>query len=122
MKAKYNLYRNLHKQLFSVHLKGLVIAHERTLILSNCVFVMKERGRDLVRITHRKNVHAWIAAEGYEVVESIDISELVEVYYCPYSVDFFCYKEAFKEDSEYVEIRSATKVYCVDNKIYVMKE
>jgi len=68
MKAKYNLYRNLHKNLFSIRLKGLVVAHETTLILNKCVFVCKEKGRDLVRITHRKNVHAWVSAEDYKVI------------------------------------------------------
>jgi hypothetical protein len=121
MRAKYNVYRNLHKQLFSIRYRGLIIAHETTAVLSGCIFTVKSRHRNLVRKTLRKNVHAWIACESFEVVKNIDISKLEEIYYCPYTVDFFCYRECLKIYCKFVEILEAEKVYCINNKIYVGK-
>jgi peroxiredoxin family protein len=121
MKARVNVYRNLHKQLFSVRLKGKVIDHQEALILHNCKFISKQAGREKVRREKKKNVHAWISAERYEVIEcKIDVKALVEIYYCPYSVDVFCLRSEFKNDGVVIGVDEADKVLCINNKIYFL--
>jgi len=121
MRAKYNVYRNLHKQLFSIRLRGLIISYESNVVLNECEFVLKSNSRDIVRVTGRKNVHAWITCKSYKVVAYIDVSKLEEIYYCPYTVDFFCYKEYLQVNQEFVKVLKAERVYCINNKIFIDK-
>lgn len=58
-------YYNLRRKLFSVKAlegshKGLVIAHEPIVEMSNCTFKVSQAGRKRVLATRRKNVHAGI--------------------------------------------------------------
>ncbi len=54
------VYKNLHKGLFSIKQNGKVVAHTRQLILNNASFVVNESGRQRVIEEKRKNVHALI--------------------------------------------------------------
>ena len=63
----YQVYRNLHKQCWSVLYKGKVIAHPKRLTLSNVKWVVQPGGNARVRQEGRKNVHAFArCADWYE--------------------------------------------------------
>ena len=63
-----HVYRNLHKDLFSVRdAKSIrVIDHRSTLILEGCSFVIQEGGRRRALFTRQRNVHAFIKGEPIE--------------------------------------------------------
>lgn len=54
------VYRNLHKNGFSIKQNSLVVAHADKILLKNCTFHVNKRGRQKVLITKQKNVHAYI--------------------------------------------------------------
>ena len=60
------VYKNLHKDCWSVRQDGLVKAHAKELSLHSCVFKVSKHGRARVLKEKRKNVHAGI--EGYILV------------------------------------------------------
>lgn len=57
------VYRNLHKQCYSIRHKGIVIGHADSLVLANADFRVYEAGRLRVLKERRKNVHAFIVGE-----------------------------------------------------------
>lgn len=57
------VYRNLHKNKFSIRHKGKVIGHADYLMLKDAVFRVQPAGNQKVRDTGRKNVHAYIQGE-----------------------------------------------------------
>ena len=57
------VYKNLHKDCWSVRQDGLVKAHAKELSMHSCVFKVSKHGRARVLKEKRKNVHAGI--EGY---------------------------------------------------------
>ena len=62
---RVEVYRNLRTGRWSVRAlegphKGLVIAHKSDFILEACSYAVQPAGRDKVRRTGRKNVHAFI--------------------------------------------------------------
>lgn len=57
---KVRVYWNLHKRLFSVQVKGRVVAHATHVYLSNVTFRVSKAGRTRVLDTGRKNVHAFV--------------------------------------------------------------
>lgn len=59
------VYFNLHKKCFSIKalegaMKGKVIAHRDTVLLTECKFKVSETGRQRVLREKRKNVHAGV--------------------------------------------------------------
>lgn len=54
------VYRNVHKDLWSIRWSGLVVGHARALTLADCTLRVSEAGRQRVLATGRKNVHAWV--------------------------------------------------------------
>ena len=52
------VYRNLHKNCYSVKQGGLVRAHMDAVRLYDCTFKVNQRGRQRVVETGQKNVHA----------------------------------------------------------------
>jgi hypothetical protein len=59
------VYFNLHKKCFSIKalegaMKGRVVAHRDTIILTECKFKVSETGRQRVLREKRKNVHAGV--------------------------------------------------------------
>jgi hypothetical protein len=64
-----DVYRNLrtgrHGLPWSVRQDGLVVAHADILILVDCVFVIREAGRERCRRTGQRNVHAWVTGGIY---------------------------------------------------------
>lgn len=57
---KVFVYRNLHKNMFSVRSKGKVIAHTRHLLLKDVRYCVGQKGRERVLRTKQKNVHAGV--------------------------------------------------------------
>ena len=52
------MYWNLHRERWSVRLRGRVVAHPTHLILERVLFRVSEAGRQRVLRERRKNVHA----------------------------------------------------------------
>ena len=65
MKARFEVYKNLHKDCWSLRSvkTGLVERHEDAVHITNADFVVQQAGRAKVLRTGRKNVHAMIRGE-----------------------------------------------------------
>ena len=55
-----DVYRNLRKNTFSIRHKGKVIGHSNRILMTNCSFIVSQKGRERVLRERRKNVHAII--------------------------------------------------------------
>ena len=99
--GKYcEVYFNLHKRLFSVRRKGLVVAHARNVKVVDPKFVVQPAGRARVLREKKKNVHAFV--RGY-VTHTCDDEKclggdnwsglVVNVTYNPYRQGYFYVKE-----------------------------
>lgn len=88
------VYRNLHKDCYSVKQDGVVVGHTQRINLRDCTFHVSAALRDKVRESKVKNVHALI--QGY-VTDNMDEfhfyratpSRVKQVYYNPYLCDSF---------------------------------
>ena len=54
------VYKNLHKDCWSIQQNGLVKAHSDEINLFDCKFLVNEKDRQRVIKTNRKNVHAFV--------------------------------------------------------------
>lgn len=81
------VYRNLHKNSFSVVQHGLVVAHMDQLCLRDAKPYVNETGRQRVIKNKRKEVHAWI--EGTLCQDPAPRNRLL-VKYNPYKHSRFC--------------------------------
>lgn len=54
------VYKNLHKDCYSIKQDGLVKAHATELYMSHCAFQVNKKGRERVLAEKSKNVHAYI--------------------------------------------------------------
>ena len=100
---KVRVYRNLHKQCFSVKQDGLVRCHADHVTLENCHFIVSKAGQKRVRNEGRKNVHAYIEGVLVDTREADKIvdgtksdaeldagkSDWKKAYYNPYTCDTF---------------------------------
>lgn len=85
---KVFVYWNLHKKMWSLKScegedRGLVIGHQETVFLDDCVFKVSEAGRRRVLQTKRKNVHAGVMGRVADIIPSADRYRLF-VTYNPY--------------------------------------
>ena len=55
------VYRNLHKNCFSIRQDGRVVAHAQSVALKDCRFLVGKAGQEKVRREKKKNVHATIS-------------------------------------------------------------
>jgi len=102
---KIEVYRNLHKNCFSVRHKGKVVGYlhdNEQLALTNVKFVVQPAGRAKVLRENKKNVHAFVRGEyvGYEnnLTNNLYFGEFKDldfyaVSYNPYKSDKFVVKE-----------------------------
>jgi len=84
------VYKNLHKNCWSVRQDGKVRFHCAYVCLRDVVFVVRQRGREKVLETKRKNVHAFV--KGYICpVSEANVSPACwdGVYYNPYVAGYF---------------------------------
>lgn len=92
---KVHVYWNFHKKLFSVKHKGIVVAHNKSLILINPEFRVGEGGRQRVIKEESKNVHAYAVGELVEQEKFVKTLQFVidqfgtEVTYDPYKYETF---------------------------------
>lgn len=94
---KVKVYRNLHKDLFSiVSVKtGKVIAHSYAVELKNCKFHVQPAGRKKVLEQKRKNVHAYVTGELVAMSETApnhllwEFIDWSDAYYNPYRCETF---------------------------------
>lgn len=93
---RVEVYRNLRYKNESVYSvrdpeTRLVLGHSKTLLLTNCNFIVQETGRQRVLREKRKNVHAWI--EGNFGIVHNDDEEIfgngAKVTYNPYQNERF---------------------------------
>jgi|TARA_Y100000592_G_scaffold84767_1_gene136047 hypothetical protein len=103
VEKKVRVYRNLHKNCFSIKQDGLVRCHADHVTLRDCKFIVSKAGQKRVRDEGRKNVHAFV--EGYvcatrkadKIVDGAKSdaemdagkSDWKKAYYNPYTCDTF---------------------------------
>lgn len=75
------VYRNFHRNCWSVQQHGIVVAHTNYLNLKDCKFVVRKGGRDRAIATGKKNVHAFI--EG-TITNDIPLHDIGRIKYNPY--------------------------------------
>ena len=84
---KVFVYKNLHKDCWSVKQDGLVKAHADKLEMWDCSFRVNQKGREKVLKEKRKNVHAGILGRVDDIGGTIMIG--TEVTYNPYKYNSF---------------------------------
>jgi hypothetical protein len=108
---KVFIYRNLRKKCYSVKAlegpnKGRVIAHANTLTLTDCQFKVSPSGRERVRRTGHKTVHAGVVGQWDGGIDTAMPSECKRtLYYNPHKVDTFVHYLTYQP------IAAAPKVY-----------
>jgi len=109
---KVQVYRNLHKGLWSVRSKGRVITHRPLIILRNCTMRVQESERQRVIREGQRNVHAWIVGEPcWDTVGD----DLVEIGYNPYFAPTFTSRPDFRPVTEarFVVFSQEGKAYAI---------
>jgi hypothetical protein len=89
------VYKNLHKNMWSVRQQGKIVAHTDTILLKDCEYRVGEKGRQRVIESKSKNVHAYIT--GFVVDEIPDETYVDDddchyyriVTYNPYKLPYF---------------------------------
>lgn len=80
---KVYVYRNLHKNCYSVMHRGRVVMHADNLVLTDVEFRVREAGRQKVIAKKRKNVHAFVVGQ-LQANEKVSIAG-ERVAYNPYT-------------------------------------
>ena len=91
-----HVYRNLHKDLFSIRdSKSMkVIDYQPKVILEGCSFVIQESGRKRALRFKQRNVHAFIKGN---LIESIsNIHDIREITYNYRLYDSFIYRDTLE--------------------------
>jgi len=120
--AKTYVYKNLHKDTWSLMERGIVRAHSDNVVVNNAEFRVRPAGRERVLREQRKTVHAFVV--GYPVADDVDtrasvegiklaLGEPVQVSYNPYRGDTFYRKDTDEsvEAAELVELRTDGSVW-----------
>ena len=133
---KVDVYRNLHKNCWSVrsreqHDYGKVVAHANSLVLDDAKFVVSQAGRNRVLKEKKKNVHAVIrgtvrdsnmwplsyafqnCSSWYDLNFRLKHADLKGVTYNPYKKSTF-----FWEDTEEPIYYSDSVIFNTDMKVY----
>lgn len=95
-KLKVFVFRNLHHKgvVWSVQNAGKTISHNEHILVKDARFVVQPAGRDRVRATKKKTVHAGIRGEvvtdPFEAATLLNqIDRTKTAYYNPYTTDHF---------------------------------
>jgi hypothetical protein len=117
-KNQFKIYRNLHKDCFSVlkynkEKKGYrLFAHEKNLVCSEVNFTISKAGRNRVLLEKKKNVHAFVICKNY--ITFVDEPTLGDqVYYNPYKM------ETFQVRATEEPIHSTGTLIITNNKCYL---
>ena len=115
---EFRIYRNLHKQCFSVmkynpEKKGYRLhSHVTSIIAEDVEFRVSQAGRNKVIREKQKNVHAFVYCRNYiNFVADHMLGE--EVYYNPYKMDTFQVK------STGAPIHGASSIIMLNTKCYL---
>ena len=84
---KVLVYKNLHRDCWSVKQDGLVKAHADEIEMWDCSFRVNQKGREKVLNEKRKNVHAGILGRISDVGTTVMVG--TEVTYNPYKYNSF---------------------------------
>lgn len=87
--ARVDVYRNLHKGMYSIRQDGVVVAHAPSVVLANPTFKVSTAGRERVRKEKRKNVHAIVRGELVGIGETPCFADPILVTYNPYKNETF---------------------------------
>lgn len=121
----FKVYRNLHKNCFSIKRRGLVVGHAEALYMENVTFVVSEAGRQRVLRTKRKTVHATVNADNFTVRPKADpfpthgvASDKVwtEIHYNPYKCDGFYAKSKDGSTKQRVQGAGECVLYMYEDK------
>lgn len=81
---KIHCYRNLHRREYSIQGSDRrVIDHAPVVALTDAVFTVRPAGREKVRRTGTKNVHAFVSGSRVDVVPIVD-ETWARITYNPY--------------------------------------
>jgi len=92
---RHETYWNLHKNVFSVRVKGRVIQHVKAASIRNVTFAVQPAGRAKVLLEKRKNVHAFVRGDWMQHFDDINVSIIEDldgyerVMYSPYLAGTF---------------------------------
>lgn len=89
MSERVRVYWNLHKNVWSIMKKGIVIEHRDVVTLINVRFIVSQAGRSRVLKEKKKNVHAF--ADGI-LVNNLISEKKYQITYNPYKFPYFYYK------------------------------
>jgi hypothetical protein len=109
-----HVYRNLHKQCWSVRAKGNVIAHVDAIQLLGCTCHVSEAGRKTVIATNCRSVHAYVKGTITHSPISDTADSIVTMVYLSYMSGklFDPVTNVSIESAERMVFSKARKVYC----------
>lgn len=103
--AKYYIYRNLHKSSFSIKRRGRVVERPYLFSVENAQFQVSEKSRERAVNENKRNVHAFLVSDNYEIYDYDDIQyehlkksilnneKFEEVTYNPFKYNSFVIKK-----------------------------
>jgi hypothetical protein len=90
LSRKVEVYRNLHKECWSVRQHGIVRFHCGRINLKDCKFIVQPAGHAKVVREKKKNVHAFVRGHLCdETTEDIQVFCWDDIYYNPYKAGSF---------------------------------
>jgi len=92
-----SVYFNLHKNIFSIQRKGLVVDHVRNVKLLEAKFAVQPAGHAKVLVEKKKNVHAYVRGYITHVCDegkclgdgNWSDNPSIRISYNPYKADYF---------------------------------
>lgn len=121
MGKRVRVYRNLTKKTISIQdaKTNLVIMYSDAVSLSNCKFVVRQKGREKVLREKRKSVHAFVVGELDDKYEEPKTEERRLIRQCSYNPYKFGY---FYDILTQEPIREATRVWVLKDGTIFYKE
>jgi len=107
---RVEIYFNLHKKVFSMRHKGIVIAHVRQATLKDVSYVVQPAGRARVLREGKKNVHAFARGELIERIPLFNYRGNIAKYN-PYKAATFVDKDdepLYNSDVAYLGLHGET--------------
>ena len=98
-KIRVELYFNRNKKCFSIKHKNKVIGYTNSILLENCKFTVRQKGRERVLSSKMSCVHAFVSGDiiqqdltNKEVVKWLENNKAKEVTYQPFLYESFVVK------------------------------
>lgn len=107
-KAKYYIYFNRHKELWSIKHKGTIWKYTKACWFPKANTVIHAKTQHRAQQTGIRNVHAFIASTSQPVSKELkDFSKYKKIYYTPFAASYF----SVYEDGEYKEVKRLENIY-----------